>query len=193
MSQRVIIAHRWSGSPTSDWYPWLKTELEKKGFEVTVPVMGDTEKPTIAEWVGNLSAAVGEPSTDTIIVCHSIGAQTVWRFLENLDEEQVGGVVAVAPWFHLENLENEETEKIVRPWLETPIDFAKVRSVAGNVVAFFSDNDPYGVAKESDGRMLEEKLGAELVEIPRAGHFTEDDGYTEFPGVLDAVMRITNV
>ncbi|MCI0619636.1 alpha/beta hydrolase [Candidatus Wolfebacteria bacterium] len=190
MKKRVIIVHRWSGSPTSDWYPWLKSKLEKRGFEVVVPVMGDTEEPTISEWVDNLPKVVGEPNEWTLFVCHSIGTQTVWRYLEGIGERKVGGVVAVAPWFHLEHLEDEDVERIVRPWLETPIDFAEVRRAAEKVVAFFSDNDPYGVSQDTDGVVLKEKLGAELVLIPEAGHFTEDDGYTEFPEVLDVVLQL---
>jgi hypothetical protein len=191
--KRVIIVHRWSGTPTSDWYPWLKSELEIRGCEVSVPVMGDTEEPTIEEWVGNLSKAVGESDRNVIIVCHSIGAQTVWRYLERLDGKQVRGVVAVAPWFHLEDLEDKGVEAIAHPWLDTPIDFGSVRRKVQNVTAFFSNNDPYGVSEKMDGIVLKEKLGAELCVIKGAGHFTEDDGYTKFPEVLDAVTRIADI
>lgn len=34
MRKRIFIIHRWLGTPNSDWYPWAKEELEKKGFEV---------------------------------------------------------------------------------------------------------------------------------------------------------------
>lgn len=186
--KRVIVAHRWSGSPTTDWYPWLKRELEQKGFEVLVPTMGNTEEPTIAEWVGNLERAVGAPDEDTIIVCHSIGAQTTWRYLEQLNGEKIRGVVAVAPWFHLQGLEDREVEAIARPWVATPINDEKVRNATGEIIAFFSDDDPYVARSEKE--LFEERLGAHTVLKTASGHFTEDDGYTEFPEVLEAVQRL---
>jgi predicted alpha/beta hydrolase family esterase len=30
--KRVIIIHGWEASPESNWFPWLKNELEKKGI-----------------------------------------------------------------------------------------------------------------------------------------------------------------
>ena len=186
---RVIIAHRWSGTPTTDWYPWLAAQLGVRGFEVIIPEMGDTEEPTIEEWVGNLSQAIGEPDKETIIVCHSIGTQATWRYLEQLEGKTIAGVVAVAPWFHLQGLEDEEVEAIARPWVETPIDDAKVRQVAGRIIAFFSDNDPYVALSEQE--LFEKRFGAQTTLKQASGHFTEDDGYTEFPEVLDAVLSLT--
>lgn len=29
--KKALILHAWYATPESDWYPWLKTELEKKG------------------------------------------------------------------------------------------------------------------------------------------------------------------
>ena len=38
--------------------------------------------------------------------------------------------------------EGQEIIEIAKPWMETPIDFEKVRSHTGKVVAVFSDDDP---------------------------------------------------
>ena len=43
--KRVFIIHGWTGKPEGDWFPWLKQELETKGFQVQIPEMPDTEKP----------------------------------------------------------------------------------------------------------------------------------------------------
>jgi len=34
MSKRVFLIHGWEGSPEEGWRPWLKKELEKRGFKV---------------------------------------------------------------------------------------------------------------------------------------------------------------
>jgi len=34
MAKRAFLIHGWAGSPDEGWRPWLKTELEKRGFRV---------------------------------------------------------------------------------------------------------------------------------------------------------------
>ena len=48
--KRVFIIHGWEGFPEEGWFPWLKNELEAKGFEVHVPNMPDSEHPRIQKW-----------------------------------------------------------------------------------------------------------------------------------------------
>jgi len=62
--KKVIVIHRWEGTPQSDWYPWLRTEIEKKGFEVTVPLMPNTEEPKINEWVSTIKNLIKNPNQD---------------------------------------------------------------------------------------------------------------------------------
>ncbi len=47
--KRVIIVHGWEASPEGGWRPWLRKELEDRGFEVHVPAMPDTNNPKIKE------------------------------------------------------------------------------------------------------------------------------------------------
>src|SRR3989338_4635783 len=124
MSKRIFIIHRWDGSPTSDWNPWLKEKLEAEGFEIHVPAMPETANPRIETWVPALAKAVEEADTQTYFIGHSIACQAILRYLEQLPlEKKIGGVVFVAPWLVLKGLEGEEEKAIVKPWLETPIDF----------------------------------------------------------------------
>ena len=34
--KNIFIIHRWGGKPNSDWYAWLKNELEVKGYNVSI-------------------------------------------------------------------------------------------------------------------------------------------------------------
>ena len=94
--KKAIIIHCWEGVPDYCWYPWLKKELEAKGFEVVVPAMPETELPKQALWVPKMQELIGEPDEDLILVGHSIGCISILRYLETLKEGQkIGGAVLV--------------------------------------------------------------------------------------------------
>jgi predicted alpha/beta hydrolase family esterase len=168
--KRVIIVHRWAGGPNDDWRPWLKSELEKMGYDVLVPNMPDTEVPTIEKWVNKLSEVVGTPDSETYFVGHSIGCQTILRYLETIDIK-VGGALFVAGWFNLENLEDEEVAEIARPWIEIPIDIQKVQSVLPKSILLISKDDPYGAFQENVDKFSQFVTHTSVFD--HAGHFTE--------------------
>lgn len=177
--KKAYIIHRWSGTPESDWYPWLKTELEKIGYEVFVPQMPNTDSPIIEERVSFLKDLVGVPSEDTLFIGHSIGVQTIIRYFETLPPQtKVAKVIFVAGWFKLGNLEDEETAEIAKPWTETPIDFQKVKEVCSNISVLLSSNEPYNFVAENK-ETFEQKLNAKVEILENKGHFTEDDGIVE--------------
>lgn len=196
MSKRVIIVHGWGFTPHDNWYPWLADELRAKGFEVLVPEMPDTLMPHIDVWVGHLASVVGELDEQTIFVGHSIGCQTIIRYLQT-QNKKCAGAVFVAGWFHLDAAviadEIEKYGQIVRDiseeWIQTPIDFEKVREICSKIHAFLSSNEPYGCVDENK-MVYGEKLGAKVTILPEKGHFTTDDGVTEIPEILPLLLTL---
>lgn len=165
-----------------DWRPWLRTELQKLGYKVLVPEMPDIDTPVIGKWVAKLAEVVGKPDADTYFVGHSIGCQAIMRYLETIDTP-VGGAVFVAGWFNLENLEDNETEEIARPWIETPIDLEKVKSVLPRATLIISENDPFGCLEQNKAKFAQ--VMTKGIVMPNAGHLSAEDGFTELPVVLD--------
>lgn len=190
MSKRIIIVHGWGKSPKTDWFPWAKEELEKKGFEVLVPEMPETNWPKIEPWVETLVKAVGRAGEEVILVGHSIGCQAVLRFLETLPENQkIGKAILVAPWFTLtpETTEEKEDAEIADPWLNTSLNFDKVKSKANSFTAILSDNDPF-IPLEENKKIFEEKLGAEVIIKENQGHFDEEVGIKKLPLLLKYIL-----
>lgn len=181
--KKAIVVHRWEGSPEADWYPWLKKQLEDKGFEASVLKMPNPEAPVIEEWAGCLKSNVGEVDENTILIGHSVGCQTILRYLEQADNKvKVGKVILVAPWLNLVNLSGPEEEEIAKPWLEMSIDFQKVKDRSDEIIAWFSDDDPW--VPISDAELFEHSLGAKTYIEKNKGHFTEEDKVTELPELL---------
>lgn len=174
--------HRWAGGPLDDWRPWLKKELEKRGYKVFAPEMPNTEVPVIEKWVHHLGEVVGIPDADTYFIGHSIGCQAILRYLETVDTP-VGGAIFVAGWFNLENLEDEETREIARPWIKTPINLKKVKKILPKSVLIISSDDPYGAFDENKQKFG--KIGSESVVLPKAGHVTK----AKEPEILEQFLK----
>lgn len=185
--KNLILIHRWDGNSKSDWYPNLKKELESKGFYVQAPDMPNSDKPQIDEWVSHLRSIVPNPDKNSYFIGHSIGCQTILRYLQELPSKlKVNNIVFVAPWFHLQNLYGPESEKIAKPWLETPIDFDSINQHITKITCIFSDNDTW--VPISDKEIFRKLLGAKIIVEHNRGHFTQDDGIIEFPKVIEEIV-----
>lgn len=189
--KRIFIVHGWDGYPEEGWFPWLKRELEARGFEVHVPQLPDAGSPRIKNWVPALSQAVGTPDDETFFVGHSMGCQTIVRYLETLcGEITVGGAVFVAGFFkRLTNMEDDEVREIANEWLTTPINFGHVFSHLRKSVAIFSDDDPYvPLENQNDFR---DKLHSKIIVEHGVGHFSGSTGTVALPVAFEAVLEIT--
>ena len=187
--KRVFIIHGWDGYPGEGWFPWLKTELEKRGFAVAVPAMPNASEPKIEVWVPYLNEIVSQADGNTYFVGHSIGCQAIIRYLQTLPAgSKIGGAVFVAGWYNLRNLETEEEKRIAGPWLNEPRDDGKIREAVNRAVAIFSDDDPFVLPENR--RSWKERVGAEIVVEHKRGHFSGSDGIKELPSALRAVLEI---
>lgn len=189
--KKVYIIHGWSGSPDKPLFRWLASELEKAGYAVEVPSMPDPDEPKIETWVPFLSRVVGMPDSNTFFIGHSIGCQAILRFLETLPEgTKIGGAVFIAGWYDVRNLQGEEEERIVGPWVNTPRNDEKIREVINRAIVIFSDNDPF-VAPENQ-QAWENKVGAKIIIEHGKGHFEAEDGVTSLPSALQAMLELSS-
>ncbi|HBK33545.1 TPA: hypothetical protein DEP34_03915 [Candidatus Uhrbacteria bacterium] len=192
MQKRIFIVYGWGGHPGEGWFPWLKQELEARGFRVFIPKLPDAENPHKEHWVPALAQVVGIPDAQTYFVGHSMGCQTIARYLTSLPSEaRVGGAVFVAGFFKkLTNLEtDEDTQTIVKSWLDCPIDFADVASHLPKSIAIFSDTDPYVPMENQDD--FRDHLGSKIIIEHAKGHFSGSlDKAFEVPVILESVLEI---
>ena len=193
MNKKVFIIHGWGGFPEEGWFPWLKRELEKQEFVVNIPQLPDTNRPRIQPWVKKLSETVKKPDQHTYFVGHSLGCQTIARYLESLQKGmKIGGAVFVAGFFKkLDGVnDNTELETIANHWLNTPLDFEKVKSHIPKSIAIFSDNDPYVPLCNQDD--FKNNLGSEIIIEHNKGHFSgPGDNITQLPIALQSILKIS--
>lgn len=184
MQKRAIIMHCWGATPEENWYPWLKKELEKKEYNVEVPQMPETDWPRIEKWVPHLAKVVGTPEKNTILIGHSVGCQTILRYLATLKKgEEIGAAICVAGWFVLKNIRSKHEKEVAAPWLDTPLDEKKVQEHCKKISALFSNDDPYVVLENEE--IYRKRFGAKTKVYPKKGHFTQEEGVTQIPELLE--------
>jgi predicted alpha/beta hydrolase family esterase len=183
MAKRVFLIHGWHGNPDENWFPWLKTELEKRGIEVISPQMPSKDWPIKEEWVAKIKEVVGKPDDETYFVGHSLGCISILRYLEGLDYDvDIGGVVFVAGFS--KSIGKAELENFVNP----RIKFENVLVHCGNFVCIFSDNDRYVPLEISHD--LQKNLEAKTIFEPGKGHFGSRENMKELLAVLEELIEM---
>ena len=185
MDKKVYLVHCWEGTSNDGWYPWIDKELEKYGVSVFRFDMPNTESPSIEEWVSFLEGKVDFLDENTFFIGHSIGCQTIMRYLETQSIDKIGGILFVAPWLDLlpEAIEDKESYDIAYPWIHNPIHFEKIKSLTDNIKCIFSDDD-YFVSLNQE-QLFKDKLGANTIVVKGKGHISQEDNVFDLPEILD--------
>ncbi len=89
-----ILLHGHTGRPNSDFFPRLKSQLEKQWHQVTCPTLPDPDNFNLDEKVDFLSKSY-DFNEHTIIIWHSFGSLVWIKLIEKLDN-QIAGMVSVA-------------------------------------------------------------------------------------------------
>jgi predicted alpha/beta hydrolase family esterase len=184
MNKRLFIIHGYTGHPDSNWFPWLKAEAEKQGFEVIAPAMPNTDSPKLEEWLPYLQEQVGSIDSDTYFIGHSLGCSTILRLLEKSDA-RAGGAVLVSGFaepIHFSQLDS---------FTQGPWDDTRVRQAAGEIIVINSDNDPHVPLQMAQN--IKSRFGAELLVLHDAGHINESSGHLQVPEILDALLQISHL
>ena len=192
--KRAFIIHGYLSFPEEAWLPWLKRELVKRGYEVSLPAMPTPSRPSLPGWIRFITELVGEPDRATVMVGHSLGCQAVIRYLETLGAagRSVGKTVLVAGSFP-PNLSLAEARKkaggdrALLPWFRVPVDARLVKRAAGKCTLILSEDDPY-IPIAHARATLRAKLNPRIILERGKGHFNEDDGITRLPSALKAVI-----
>lgn len=181
--KKVYLIHGWGGNSSSEpWFSWLKNEFRKKNIELVIFDMPETDEPKIESWVGYMEKNIKDIDDKTSFIGHSIGCQTILRYLEKLPKHvKIGKCVFVAPWFDLINQEEEEMI-IAHPWTTTKIDFSRVLIHCSKFLAIFSSDDPYVHLDQVE--KFRKNLGAKVIIKKNQGHFNETKEIQEIIGFL---------
>ena len=177
--KNIYLVHCWDGTSNDGWYPWIENQLSNTDTQVIRFDMPNTEIPTIEEWVDTLNSKVDNLNEDTYFIGHSIGCQTIMRYLETKEVCKIGGILFVAPWLDLlpEAVADEESYNTAQPWIDTSINFEKIKQFTNNINCIFSSDD-YFVSLNQE-KEFKSKLNARTLIVNNKGHISQDDDIYE--------------
>ena len=182
---KIYLVHCWDGTKDDGWYPWIDEKLSNSDNKVIRFNMPNTESPKIKEWILELNKQVNQLDENTYFIGHSIGCQTIMRYLETKEITKIGGILFVAPWLDLlpEAVADEESYNTAQPWINNPINFEKIKQFTNNISCIFS-NDDYFVSLNQE-KEFREKLSAKTIIVNNKGHISQDDNIYELQEILN--------
>lgn len=178
MTKNALVLPGWYCNPSSNWYPWLKTELEKRGYQVFLPTLPtmDTDLPDLETQLTYLQNNF-DINENTLIIGHSLGSVLALRLAE---KHKLGQLILVSGW-DFDDLTIEHQK-----FWSNKINHQLIKSNVSDITCITSDNDPYFSMFQT--QEMAKRLNAKFVLIENAGHFTEDKfDITQIPQILELI------
>ncbi|MFA6991897.1 MAG: alpha/beta hydrolase [Candidatus Gracilibacteria bacterium] len=176
-----FIIHGVGGTPEENWFPWLKSELEKIGHKVIIPQFPTPENQTLKNWMKIYESYQKDFTEPPILIGHSLGVPFILDILEKYPAKSaylVSGFVDKA---------DNKFDSGMKTFAQKLFDWPTIKTNCKTFAIFHSDNDPY--IKLEKGQEVAKLLDTPLTFIKNAGHFNETSGYTKFPLLLNTILK----
>lgn len=180
----VFIFHGTGGSPEGNWFPWLKEELEKKGFTVFIPQFPTPEGQSLDAWLKILDQYKENINKETIFVGHSLGGMFLLKVLEQLQHPVRAAFFVSAP-VGVKPIKYYDSDYA---FTHFSFNWPEIIHKAKTFTVYHSDNDPY--VSLGNGEELARKLRVGLTFIPNAGHINAESGWTRFDKLLEDINKL---
>jgi uncharacterized protein len=185
--KKILLHHGWTNKrPEGHWLRLTAAELRTKGHQVWYPQFPEPDRPNPQDWQTIISqeaqmmdeVQVGEK----IAIAHSLGCLN-WMLaaMSGHFQKPFDRVLFVAPPDPIRTSEADgiqgEPMNLYHPEL-----LPAIRTNSERFTLIASDNDhwlPRGIG------IYEEALQQQAVVRPGAGHFSLDDGWGAWPGLLN--------
>lgn len=177
--KNAIILHGTGGSPDKFWFPYLKKELTKKGYKVSMPKLPHSDNPDITELLPYLLKKY-DFDYQTVLIGHSSACPLILSLLENT-EVKIKQAVLVSGFY-------KPLGKEKQPILQDSYDTEKIQRHVKEIVMINSDNDPWDCTPKK-AEKIRTALNAKMI-VVHEGHMGSDkfnQPYKEFPLLLELV------
>lgn len=182
----AFIFHGTGADPDMHWFPWLKEELEKEGFNVVIPDFPTPENQSRENWLDVFEEYDKLLDEEAVLIGHSTGAVFTLNVLQRYDQE-VAGCFLVAGFTG--PLGSERFDPLNRSFAERDFDWEDLREKA-EFFLYHSEDDPYVPVEKAES--LTDNLEGGLRRYSDRKHINQDSGFTEFQDLLTDILELTN-
>lgn len=188
--QKVLLVHGFEGSPNGNWMPWMKTELEARGFEVFAPELPRPDHPDMDAWLSVILPILENFTEEDIVIGHSLGSKAALHAIEKAGKKlkhaylvaSAIGEIGERDWETRKANSSSDMDSLQKFW-QTKTDYNAVSRLT-SVTTIISDDDPYVPLKTHD-------------DIPREWEFKIWRGFKHFQGkqspeLLEEFLRSKN-
>ncbi len=177
MKPRIIFIH---GNQTMTWkfgwIPWLKNELEAKGFETSFETFPDSIIARAKYWLPFLQDYLHAGEND-VLVGWSSGATASMRYAEN---HKIKGSILIAP--SCTDL-GDDLEK-QSGYFDAPWNWESIKNNQESIALFYSVNDPFIPLIEF--QTIASNINPKDFNLTNRKHFIDDE---TFPELLDYIIK----
>lgn len=183
--RNIFIIHGSYGYPGENWFPWLKTELEKMGHRVFVPKFPipatDEEGHKLDLWLNEFEKYKKYLNKDTVIVAHSRGCTFAFQMLPKFGIK-IDSLFLVGAFVDYDQWRPDVYEKY-DSFQAHPYLWKRIKQLVNYAEVYQSTND---VIPISEGNFVADWLKAKFIVVKNAGHFNVayDKKYVKFPLLL---------
>lgn len=175
--KNALILHGTSSNHSQNWFPWLKNELENRGYKVWAPDLPHADKPNTQRYNNFIfSNKDWDFNEDSIIIGHSSGAVEILSLLQNLPNKTI-----VNKCFLIGSFMNDLGWESLKELFISAFDYKKIKQHSKKFVFIHSDNDPY--CPLDHAKFLSDKLVGKLIVIKGQGHFSGP--HVKIPAILE--------
>jgi uncharacterized protein len=171
----VVLIHGTYGSPTENWFPWLREQIRDAGHNVKTPSFSTPDGQSLTSWRRQFDEQVGSIGSDCVLVGHSLGALFMCDLLER-SQKPIRASFFASGFSSL--LGNPEFDVPNATFVRSDFDWKRIRKNGGKMFAYFGDNDPYVPKKASEE--FASKLGVHPKVISGGGHLNDSAGFKKF-------------
>ncbi|HCT8122754.1 TPA: serine hydrolase family protein [Enterococcus faecalis] len=192
VKKEIFVVSGLGATPQDHWFPWLIDRInEQENLHAVTLEMPNPMAPELNKWVEKLAQEIPDLDENTYIITHSLGSITTLNYLSELanrKEINIGGLLLVSGF----------SEKLpTLPLLDIFIDSARdvdydliKQVVKDNIIVVASANDSIVPTELTD--QFAKQLNADYYRKRGNGHFMKEDGFTEFPLLLQLLDQLFN-
>jgi hypothetical protein len=199
---KFLILHGSFGSPQSNWFPWLKSQLENRRHKVLTPQMPiddweeanrtyketgnwDATNQNLDHWLQKFEKDI-QPwlgNERPIIIAHSLSPLFVLHLVDKLNIK-LKAAIFVSPFYQTVPAEGPY-DIANRTFYYTDFDWNKIVDSIEYRFVFYSDNDPF--IDQVYFQNFINKTQSQSIVIHSRGHLGEE--LEEFPEVLNTLEQ----